>query len=88
MDDGQGAVTGSAGPEDRVGDQVVTTQGHRHTLVRENSPERRNKDTTTLYRQENLLVLLCNAVTGCLHVIETCNNIPYVSNLSLDDLTE
>ena len=50
MDDSQGAVTGGAGPEDRVGDQVVTTQGHRHTLVRENGPEK-EKHTTILYRQ-------------------------------------
>ena len=86
MYDSQGAVTGGAGPEDRVGDQVVTTQGHRHTLVRENGPE--EKHTTIMYWQENLLVLLCNAVTGCLHVIETCNNIPYVSNLKLENLTD
>ena len=42
MDDSQGAVTGGAGPEDRVSDQVVTTQGYWHTLVRENGPKRRN----------------------------------------------
>ena len=33
MDDGQGAVGGGAGPEDGVGDQVVTPQAHRHTPV-------------------------------------------------------
>ena len=39
MDDGQGAVGGGAGPEDGVGDQVVTPQAHRHTPVREDGPD-------------------------------------------------
>ena len=80
MDEGQGTVSGGAGPEDGVGDQVVTTQAHGHTPSREDGPDM-NTQVGWDRVDTILLVLLCNAVTCCLHVIETRSNIPDVSNL-------
>ena len=84
MDDGQGAVGGGAGPEDGVGDQVVTPQAHRHTPVWEDGPDM-NIQMEWGKVDTILLVLLCNAVTRCLHIIETRNNIPDVSDLTEQD---
>ena len=79
-------MRGCAGPEDGVGDQVVTPQGHRNTLVRDDRPELRNMTMIRKMEQEISLVLLSDTVTSRLDIIETCNHIPNISNLKLDDL--
>ena len=87
VDDCQGAVRGGAGPKDGVGDQVVTAQGHRDTLVRDDRPEIRNMTMIQkMLEQEISLVLLSDTVTSRLDIIETCNHITNISNLKLDDL--
>ena len=86
VDDCQGAVRGGAGPKDGVGDQVVTAQGHRDTLVRDDRPEIRNMTRIQKMEQVILLILFSDTVTSRLDIIETCNHISDISNLKLDAL--
>ena len=80
------ALRGGAGPKDGVGDQVVTAQGHRDTLVRDDRPEIRNMTRIQQMEQVILLILFSDTVTSRLDIIETCNHISDISNLKLDGI--
>ena len=82
VDEGQGAVSGGAGAEDGVGDQVVSPQAHWNTLVGEYCPE---EDVSSAAHVTASLVLLCDAVTSSPDIVQISHHIPNISNLQSEN---